>query len=798
MKVSYRWLRRLVATEKSPEELAEMMTFQGLNVEEMTYLGQDVPAGVVMAEIIDVYHRSDGLAVCRIDAGDARQTVVSRAPNVRVGIFVPYAPPGTVMPGGEKVEAKSFGEGVSSGMLCSAAEMGIPSGPSEYLLEVDTARPGSDAFEVLGLDDWTFDLDLTPNYATHCQSVIGVAREVHAVEGCGFEVPPGHMPDNGAGSRAVIDVRDTDLCPRYSGVVLDNVRVTPSPWWIQRDLLASGIRPINNVVDATNYVMLETGQPLHAFDMDRIDGDTVVVRRARAGERLKTIDGHDRVLVPSDLVIADAGKAIGLAGIMGGENSEIVEGTERVFLESAHFQSKAILKTARRLALQTDASLRFEKGADPEATVRAAARTVEILSSVVEGLQYGPLSDHYPEPVQPAKLDLDVGRINHLLGTNIAASKMQDYLQRLGFEVDPSATRVVVPSWRADVSMPVDLSEEIARMHGYNRISPGLPLTEIPGYVPDRRRFAEDAAVEYMVGAGFYEMVTRSWMPMKYLDMLGTPEDHPYRYLVPISNPMREDQSYLRSTLLADALQTLAVNHGTFEGKKVFEVGRVYIPRELPPRGLPEEPLRLCIAAQGRVRQEHWGHREAPEVDFYYAKGVIEGLLRVLGVPDPHFEPSDAHYLCPGPGARLVIYGTPAGHCREIHSDVLRRADLDAPLVIGELDLEVLVEHSRAGVQVTATPAFPSSHRDIAVVVDEGVTHLQIRDCVRRWAGDLLEEVNLFDIYRGDPIPEGSKSMAYHLIYRAADRTLTDAEVERHQESVIRGLQEDLGAELRS
>ncbi|MFO7942345.1 MAG: phenylalanine--tRNA ligase subunit beta [Bacillota bacterium] len=798
MKFSYNWLRRLAPTEKSPEELAEMITFQGLNVEEMTYLGRDVPSGLVMAKILDVVHRSDGLGVCEIDVGDGKRTVVSRAPNVREGIFVPYAAAGITMPNGERVERREFGDVVSSGILCSAAEIGIPGGPSEYLLEVDSARPGSDAFEVLGLDDWTFDLDLTPNYATHCQSVVGIGREVDAVEDCGLEIPPGYMAPNGSGTLADIDVRDTDLCPRYTAIVLENVRVGPSPWWIQRDLLASGIRPINNVVDVTNYVMLETGQPLHAFDLDRLEGDTVVIRRARPGERLKTIDGHDRQLDSEDLVISDAGKAIGLAGIMGGENSEITQDTERVFLESAHFRATTVLKSSRRLALQTDASLRFEKGADPEATVRAAARTVEILTSIAKETECGPLNDHYPEPIRPTDLQLDSEWINRLLGTQINAPQMRGYLRRLGFGMDPSGTRVVVPSWRADVSLPVDLSEEIARMHGYNRIRSSLPLTEIHGYVPDRRSFAEDAAVEYMVGAGFYEIVTRSWMPTKYLEILGSPEGHPYRHLVPISNPMREDQSHLRSTLLADALQTLAASHGTFEGKRVFEIARVYIPRELPPKTLPEEPLRMCIAAEGRVRGEHWGHREAPEMDFYYVKGVVEGLLRVLGVDDCEFVPSDAHYLCPGRGARLLVGGSIAGDFGELHPDVLRRADLDAPVVIGELDFEVLAENARSGAKVSPMPAFPSSHRDIAVVVSEDVTHLQVLDSVRRWAGDLLEEVRLFDIYRGDPIPENSKSMAYHLIYRATDRTLTDAEVERRQESVIWGLQEDLGAELRS
>ncbi len=796
MKASYRWVRRRSGSEQSPEELAETMTFLGLNVEEIAYLGSRVPAGARMAEILEVERRPDGLAVCRIDDGAAGATVASRAPNVRPGIFVPYVPPGVAMPDGHIVEAVEFGSVISAGILCSAAELGVPGGPSEYLLEVDEAVPGADVVVALGLDDWTFDLDLTPNYATHCQSVIGIAREVSAAEGRRLEIPVSESPGNADAPRADIVIEDSDLCPRYSAVAVSGITVAPSPWWIQRDLLASGVRPINNIVDATNHVMLETGQPLHAFDLDRLGGERIVVRRARAGEKLVTLDGRARTLDPSDLVIADERDPVGLAGVMGGENSEVHEGTSRIILESAHFDATNVLKTARRLGLQTDASLRFEKGCDPEATLRALHDFLELLEEISPASAAGPVEDVRPRDREPVRLPLDAERVNAFLGTELGEDRMRAYLELLGFTACPEG--VEVPSWRADVRIPVDLTEEVARMHGYNEIPASLPRTAVTGYVPGRGPVAEDAAVEYLVGAGFSEIATRSWMPAAYLRVLDPPEDHPHRHLVPVSNPMRDDQSRLRSTLLGDALEVLAAGSARERGAHVFELSRVYVPRELPPVSLPEEPKRLCLAASGRVRASHWMETDTPPVDFFHLKGVVEGLLGVLAIEEAVMVPSEAYYMYPGRAARVECHGSVLGEFGELHPEIARRADLDSPVVIGEFDFDALVCCAGGVPRVQPAPVYPASGRDIALVVPEETMHREVVRCIEESAGDLLEEIHLFDVYRGDPIPSGSKSMAYHLRYRSPDRTLTDEEVEVFQDRVRGALRRDLGADLRS
>jgi len=798
MKASYRWIQRVSPTDQSAEELARTLTFLGLNVESVTALAEVVPDGTVMAEILEVEDGGEGPPVCRIDAGDGPVTVVSRAPNARPGVFVPYVPPGSTMPDGARVESRDFGNVTSAGILCSAGELGIPGGPTEYLLEVPVANPGADAVETLGLDDWILDFDLTPNYATHCQSIVGIAREANAKLGSGLHWPTPESVEGTGGSSARVQILDSDGCPRYSAMVIEDVVVAPSPWWLQRDLLASGIRPINNIVDVTNYVMLETGQPLHAFDLDLLEEGRIEVRRATDGERLVTLDGRERILQPEDLVIADGRRPVGLAGVMGGENSEVHAGTQRILLESAHFDPVRVLKTARRLALQTDASIRFEKGADPEATVWALSRVAEILARILEAPRPGPVQDLYPNPPERRSIPFDARAINSLLGTDLDRDRIIEYLGRLGFRYREDAEAFEVPSWRSDVHMPVDLSEEVARLHGYNEIPAALPRTEVMGYVPDAQSAAERDTVEYLVAAGFHEVITRSWMPPGSLEVLGTPEDHAFRSLLPVTNPMRDDQSWLRSTLLGDILRVLREAKGVHGGARIFELGRVYVPRELPPVSLPEEPLRLAIGATGPVSPPHWARSEMPEIDYYFVKGVLEGLLDAIGVRDAHCVPTDAHFLYPGRGAALVVSGQVVGHFGELHPAVAKRSDLDETVVIGEIDFAGVVDAAEAHIAVSPAPAYPSAGRDVALVVDESITHREIVDCMREAAGPLLEEVRLFDIYRGRPIPADKKSLAYHLIYRAPDRTLTDEEVEDIQVDVLQALHDKLGAELRS
>lgn len=818
MRVPYRWLQEYVDVGLGPEALAEALTMQGLGVEAVERPGPAF-SGVVTGRVLaaEPHPNADRLRVCTVDVGEAEpRTIVCGAPNVAAGQTVPVALPGAALPGGVTIGEARLRGVLSRGMICSAKELGLPdpTGGAGILALAEPFPPGRDLREALGLDEAVLVLELTPNYAMHCQSLLGVAREVAALTGGAVRVPAPAVREAARPAAALVEVRveEPDLCPRYVARVIEGVRVGPSPLWLQRRLEAAGMRPINNVVDVTNYVMLEMGQPLHAFDLHRLGGTgerkRIVVRRARPGETLVTLDGAERRLATDDLVIADGeegGRAVALAGVMGGGNSEVTPETTAILLESASFHNLSVRRTARRLGIPSEASSRFEKWVDPEGCRAAADRAMTLLQELAGGEVLAGAVDVYPRPAEPRRIAARSAWINAFLGTALSDAEMGAIFERLGFEVGDfhaGSILVTVPTRRPDVEGEADLAEEVARLHGYNRIpvtlpkSPAAPATPSP----ERRLAAEARAV--CLAAGLCEVMTYSFMDPAGFDRVGLPADDARRRAIPLANPLSEDQGVMRTCLLPLLLEVAATNvrHRRTD-VSVFEIGRVYLPKGLPLAELPEERLALGAVLMGAADRGGW-YGPAVEADFYHAKGLVEAVCRRLGVDGVTFEAHAAPGYHPGRTARLLAPGGSGaqtlGVLGELHPETARAYDLPGRVLAVELDLTALMALARPVRAYRPLPRFPASDRDLAVLVPDGVPAARVEATIAAAGGDLLESVRLFDLYRGAGVPEGWRSLAYSLVYRAGDRTLTDAEVDAVHGRVRAALAERLGARLRS
>ncbi len=819
MRVPYRWLKEYVDVGLGPEELAAALTGQGLAVEAVERRGAAF-RGVVTGRVLEVapHPNADRLKVCLVDTGGAEpRQIVCGAPNVAAGQTVPVALPGAELPGGVRIGRARLRGVESDGMICSARELGLPD-PTEgagIMVLPGEHPPGRDLGEALGLDEAVLVLDLTPNYATHCQSLLGVAREVAALTGGAVRVPEVRVVEAPPAAAELVEVaiEDPDLCPRYVARVIEGVRVGPSPEWLQRRLEAAGMRPINNVVDVTNYVMLETGQPLHAFDLARLRAPAgaaaggrkrIVVRRARPGERLLTLDGVERGLAAEDLVIADGVGPVALAGVMGGADSEIRAETTAVLLESAAFHNLTVRRTARRLGIASEAAARFEKWVDPEGCRAAADRACALLAELAGGVVLEGAVDVYPRPAAPRLVRARPARINALLGTDLPAEEMAGIFRRLGFEVRPEAAdgemTVVIPTRRPDIEGEHDLAEEVARLYGYDRVPVTLPRSPAaPAPLARARRLAEEVR-RLCLAAGLHEVMTYSFHDPALFDRLGLPAGDGRRRAIPLANPLTADQGVLRTSLLPLLLEVAATNvRRRQEDVAIFEVGRVYLARSLPLAELPEERLALAALATGRVRPNGWwGTGE--EADFFYLKGVAEALLERLGVDEVAFRRAQPPGYHPGRTAEIALVGTGEvlGVVGEVHPQVASAWDLPGRVVALELDAERLFELARPVHAYRPLPRYPAVSRDLAVAVRAEVPAERVRQTIVTAAGPLLESVRLFDLYAGPGVPAGWRSLAYSLVYRAADRTLTDAKVEEVHDRVRRALVEELGAELRS
>ena len=866
MQVSVNWLKDYTTVPYAPAELAAKLTARGVTVEAVHDLNQGV-RGVVAGRILHLekHPQADSLLICTVDVGGGVPlTIVTGAPNVAVDQIVPVAVPGSAIAGGKVMEVATLRGVASAGMLCAPDELGIDEGHEGILILPDDTPPGADVVQLLGLDDAVLELDLTTNYATHCQAMVGIAQELAALTGGSVKWP---VPWQGAAldlkapapaaapsaAEAMVGVRidAPDLCPRYVALIIEGVQIRPSPLWMQARLRAAGMRPINNIVDITNFVMLELGQPLHAFDYHKLQGRQIIVRRARDGEITTTLDGQERHLDSEVLVIADADHTVGLAGVMGGLDSEVTDATTTILLESAIFDGINNRATARKLNLFSEAQARFTKGVDPSGCLAAAGRAAQLMVELGGGQIVPGAVDVYPRPYPPRLLPLRLRRPAEMIGLPLGREQVVTYLRRLGLVVEEdlaayqaarldrasqmmaavspwpvpgtaayaawheaavaeadragvavksltageAAVLVAVPTRRRDIDMEVDLVEEIARSASYDAVPPTLPT----GPAVRGRRPADQTALlqarRALAGLGLNETMSYSLLHPRVDDRLQLPADHPGRRHLTLANPMYEERSVLRTTLLAGLLETLQYNaNRQMKDLAIFEVGRIYLPRAGGP--LPDEPVCLGIAAMGNAVPGAW-HHSALAADFYWLKGVVEPLLRSLDVAGWQVTAGDHPSLHPGRQAAIVIGGEVVGHLGEVHPTVAAAWDLSGRVVAAELRVAPLLAATARLRLYQPLARFPAVGRDVSLVIDQAVPADRILAAIRQAAGNLVEEVALFDRYTGDPVPAGKHSLAFSVVYRSAERTLTDAEVDAAHAGVRAALAA-LGAELRS
>ncbi|MGB9887267.1 MAG: phenylalanine--tRNA ligase subunit beta [Moorellales bacterium] len=809
MRVPLSWLREYVEVDLTPSELADRLTNAGFEVAYWEDLSRGV-AGVYTGEIVSLapHPDSDHLLVAQVDLGRlGRRQVVTGAPNVALGQKIPVALPGSCPPNLGPVREVRLRGVVSEAVVCSAWELGLEGHRQEEgLLVLPSDTPvGQSIASYLGLDETVLEVDVTPNRAD-CLGLVFLAREVAAVTGGRLHVPepvlsPGSEP---AQRYASVVVEAPDLCPRYVASIIRGVKLGPSPEWMQRRLRAAGMRPINNVVDITNYVMLELGQPLHAFDYHRLKGNRIVVRRALPGERLRTLDGVERQLNPEMLVIADAERAVALAGIMGGEETEINEGTDWVLLESATFSAAAIRRTARALGMRSEASLRFERGVDPERAPLAAKRAAALMAELAQGEVLEGLLDVGEQRVTiPVTIELSVERANTLLGVELSRAEIKGYLENLGLscQEEGQGLKVEIPSYRGDLRLPEDLVEEIARLYGYERIPAVFPpLIAAEPKQEVRHQFLSRCRL-FLADLGFQEVLTYSFISPRSFDRLRLEASHPWRRVLTLRNPLGEEQSVMRSTLLPGLLTVAASNAAStswrWEACRLFELGKVFLPREWGE--LPREEWRLAALVTGQ-EPKGWNWPERT-LDFFYLKGILVALLETWGLsaaatflPGPEWP-----VFHPGRRSRLLLSEQEVGWLAEIHPEVQEAFGLPQRACAFELDLEAVLALA-TGTQRRYQPwaRYPAVTRDLALIVPEEVTQARVQEVIARQGGVLLKEVRLFDLYRGKPVPEGYKSLAYRLVFQSEEHTLTEQEVNALCERIVSALEKEMGARLRS
>ena len=794
MKLNRKWINEefVDLSHISDKEYVDTMTVFGQKVETYERLDSDI-RNVVVGKVLSIvrHENSDHMWVCQVDVGkDEPVQIVTGAQNVKQGDLVPAALHNSYLPGGIHITKGKLRGEVSCGMLCSLKELNLTLGDFPYAIEdgiwiiEEDCKPGDDINTVIGNDDTVVDFEITNN-RPDCYSIIGLARESAAAFGLPMKHHEPVVQGSDAGSMydmLDVDVPADELCNRYTARMVKNVKIGPSPKWLRQRLRANGVRPINNIVDITNYVMLEYGQPMHAFDYRYVGSGKIVVREADEGETLTTLDGNVRQLTPGMLVIADDEKPIGLAGIMGGENSEILPDTTTVVFESANFDGTCIRKTALALGMRTDSSAKFEKNIDPMMTVPAVERACELVELLACGDVMDGMIDIINYVPAPATVALEPAKINALLGTDISEAEMIKYLSLL--EVPVENGQILVPSWRPDLRLMADIAEEVGRSYGYNEI-PTTPLKMAAkgGYSP-KMRF-ESACGSACRALGYNEIITYSFVSPEIFDRIRLPEDSHLRNPMRIQNPLGEDTSVMRTTALPSMLDILSRNMA-YRNKnvKLYELAKIYLPVEGQLQ--PKEPKILVLGTYGS------------NADFFSIKGELEGIFSALRIKKASYTASNENpSYHPGRCARVTVDGIDVGYVGQIHPLVAENYDMDSAVYCAEIDLEVLMGLQLPEPTYKPLPKYPTVTRDLAIVCDESVTVAQAEAVIEAAAGKLLQSITLFDIYRGANIGEGRKSLAFSLSLRADDRTLTDSDSEQTVSRILSALGEKLGATLR-
>lgn len=807
MNSSKSWIKAYVPDLScTDQEFFDDMTLSGTKTETYTALDKNLEKIVVgQIKTIEQHPDADKLVICQVDIGTETIQIVTGAKNMKEGDKVPVVLDGGRVAGGHdgspnpaegiKIKAGKLRGVPSAGMMCSIEELGstkdfYPEAPEDglYIFPEDT-KVGADAVEVLGLHDTVFEFEVTSN-RVDCYSILGLAREAAATYKLPFKAPVVKVKEDGKGNvKDFIDVeiKDTDLCSNYCARVATDIKIAPSPEWMQRRLASVGIRPINNLVDITNYVMMEYGQPMHAYDLSTIAGNKIVVKRAKDGETFVTLDGQERKLDSEVLMICDAEKEVGLAGIMGGENSMITDDVKTVLFEAATFNGPNIRKSAKRVGLRTDASGFFEKGLDPANALDAINRACQLINElgcgkVVPGVVQVGL------PIKPLKrFALEADKINSLLGTDISKDEMIEILKREEVEYDKKTDEVIIPSFRQDLNQMCDIAEEVARFSGYDKIPTTLPKTSATtGGISFKMR-VEKKAREVAQFCGFSQGYTYSFESPKVFDKLLLPEDAKERQAIKISNPLGEDFSVMRTISLNGMLTSLATNYNRRnKDVRLYEMGNIYVAKSLPLTELPDERMQLTLGFYG-------------DGDFYSMKGVIEELLDGVNMLDKvEYDPNAGKsFLHPGRQANVIYDGEVIGYLGEVHPAVCDNYDIDTRVYVAVIDMPEVVKYAKFDTIYTGIAKFPAVTRDISMVVPKAVLAGDIEKMIRQRGGKKLEELTLFDIYEGSQIKDGFKSMAYSLVFRDKEKTMEDDEINSAMKKILKGLQ-DLGIELRS
>ena len=801
MKVSLNWLKQYVDVKIPAAEIANRLTLAGIEVKSTNIIGANWE-GIIAGQILEVYPHpnADRLHLVTVDLGSRTETVVCGAPNVAVGAKIAYAPVGTKLIDGHTGEravlkpAKIRGV-ASNGMCCSEKELGISENHEGILILPAETPIGTPLMELMG--DAIFNLEVTPN-RPDCLAMTGLAREIAAVTGSTFHLPDAVYPETEVtiAGRVSVEIQDLDLCPRYCASLITGNKIGPSPEWMQKRLLSYGMHPINNIVDITNFVMLEYGQPLHAFDYEKIQGKCIVVRRAKSGEKITSLDGVERTLSREMLVIADKEGPVAIAGVMGGANSEVTENTTSILLESASFKSTSIHYTGRILGMPSEACIRFERGISPEMTVPALKRATQLMVELGGGQAVKGIIDVYPGKVERKPIRLTTAEIKRTMGLEYSLEQIVTSLTALGFschaDADKAASWVITraPYWRSDINIPVDIIEEVARIVGYEQI----PTTLLPQQIPQQRPAPITALKRrvrnIMVGYGFQELVSFSLTGRDVLVKLAPGANKLEPMPLHIANPASSEQEYLRPTLRAGLLSALTTNKAFIdEGLRLFELGKVYLSRA---ENLPDEPDMLCGVVSGPCSERWWQGAGEP-MDFFDAKGIVEGLLQQIGIA-AIFEKSADESLHPDNQASIIADGKQIGVVGEVHPGVAEHFELTQTVYLFEINVPLL-EPLIKDKAYRPIPKFPATVRDMALVVDAGVTHQQILDTLKGFS--LVTDVALFDVYSGEQVPAGKKSMAYRLTFQSFDKTLTDQQINGVQQAILKKLATGLGATLR-
>ncbi|HPQ45048.1 MAG TPA: phenylalanine--tRNA ligase subunit beta [Syntrophales bacterium] len=802
MLVSLKWLRDYIDVDLTPEEIAGKLTMAGLEVDSIERVRPDF-SGVVVAQILSVkpHPNADKLSLCEVSTGEQTFPVVCGAKNISASNIVPFAKVGATIPGGYTIKSTRLRGELSEGMLCSEEELGIGDDATGIMMLPDTLILGEDLAVALDLEDVAFEISVTPNRAD-CLSMIGIAREIAAMTGRKVHYPAVAFEEQGAkiDELTSVTILNPDLCPRYTARLIKDVEIRPSPAWMRMRLEAVGLRAINNVVDVTNFVMLEYGQPLHAFNFRSLKEGRIVVRGADEGERFVSLDEKTRTLSADTLMICDGVEPVAVAGIMGGLNSEVEDDTKEVLLESAYFNPSSIRKSSRSLGMGTDAAFRFERGIDPDGVIKALNRAAQLIADLSGGSICKGYIDEYPRKIEAIRdIPLRPERVNRILGTQIEADEMRGILEGLEMEVsegEPGEYLVTPPTFRVDITREIDLTEEIARVHGYEGIPTTLPQLSPQAVIANDKRVLQNRIRTILNGDGYNEVINYSFISPASADILGLTKGDEGRSFIRLAAPLGEDMSVMRTNLAYGLLTTMKRNISTGNHDlRIFEIGKVFhdIGKELP-----REDERIGVLVCGARYDRSWHFGDGLYSDFYDLKGCVEDLFNALRIRDIRFiSDCDRPFLHPGRSCTVMSGDTIIGWLGDVHPDVLDTMDIKGRAVIFECDLHAIETLPRETTVYATIAKFPSITRDVAFVLNRSVEGRYIVDLALEKGENLLEYVSIFDVYIGKGIPDGMRSLAVRFTYRSAARTLTDTEVNEVHDRIVERIVKHTGAKIR-